>query len=167
MSHSITQELDRLEAVIHQIAGRPFDVDDPTQLGEVLFDEMGLAGGVRQEDGRWDTRPQTLERIENDDCPVVSAILDLRWMRIVRELLDGADGQPWAFAGFIQDYITSFGDYEIQRADGSTVRASALLTEVARTAVLSDGTADLETMRLLRRTARPASNTPGAGRHVH
>lgn len=167
MVHSITQELDRLEAEIHQIAGRPFDVDDPTQLGEVLFDEMGLPGGVRQGDGSWDSCTTTLERIESDGGPVVSAILDLRWMRIVRELLDEADGKPWAFIGFIQDYITSFGDYEIQRTDGSTRRASELLSDIAESAAVGDGGIDHKAMCDLRKTRGTATKTPGAGQHLN
>ena len=32
---------------IHGAAGRPFNVGSPKQLGEILFDDLGLPGGKR------------------------------------------------------------------------------------------------------------------------
>ena len=42
MSNSFAQKMAGLEAGIHEIVGRPFNVASPKQLGEILFDEMGL-----------------------------------------------------------------------------------------------------------------------------
>ena len=42
MSNSFAQKMVGLEAGIHEIVGRPFNVASPKQLGEILFDEMGL-----------------------------------------------------------------------------------------------------------------------------
>jgi DNA polymerase I len=43
MSNAFAQKMAGLEAEIHELAGRPFNVGSPKQLGEILFDEMGLA----------------------------------------------------------------------------------------------------------------------------
>ena len=40
-----------LEGEIHALAGRPFAIGSPKQLGEVLFDEMGLADGRKRSTG--------------------------------------------------------------------------------------------------------------------
>ena len=42
MSNSFAQKMAGLEAGIHEIVGRPFNGASPKQLGEILFDEMGL-----------------------------------------------------------------------------------------------------------------------------
>jgi len=43
ISREFQAELDRLEAEIHALAGSPFNIQSPAQLGEVLFDRLGLA----------------------------------------------------------------------------------------------------------------------------
>jgi DNA polymerase-1 len=40
-----------IEADVHRLAGRPFAVGSPKQLGEILFDEMKLAGGKKGKSG--------------------------------------------------------------------------------------------------------------------
>ena len=47
LSNDFGQRLAELESQIHKLAGRPFNIGSPKQLGEVLFDELGL--GTRQE----------------------------------------------------------------------------------------------------------------------
>ncbi|MFT5066977.1 MAG: DNA polymerase-1 [Yoonia sp.] len=42
MSNSFAQKMAGLEAGIHEMVGRSFNVASPKQLGEILFDEMGL-----------------------------------------------------------------------------------------------------------------------------
>ena len=50
-----------LEQEIHKIAGRPFNVGSPKQLGEILFDEQKLPGGKRNKNGSWATDVSILE----------------------------------------------------------------------------------------------------------
>ncbi|MGZ9812271.1 DNA polymerase I [Pseudoroseicyclus sp. H15] len=42
MSNAFAQKMAGLEAEIQELAGRPFNVGSPKQLGEILFDEMSL-----------------------------------------------------------------------------------------------------------------------------
>ncbi len=52
MSNAFAQKMAGLEADIHELAGRPFNVGSPKQLGEIMFDELGLT----MPDGK---KPQT------------------------------------------------------------------------------------------------------------
>ncbi|WP_286779897.1 DNA polymerase, partial [Sulfitobacter sp. UBA4523] len=45
MSNAFAQKMAGLEDEIYELAGRKFNVGSPKQLGEILFDEMGLEGG--------------------------------------------------------------------------------------------------------------------------
>jgi DNA polymerase-1 len=42
MSNAFAQKMAGLEAEIHELAGESFNVGSPKQLGEILFDKMGL-----------------------------------------------------------------------------------------------------------------------------
>ncbi|MFN3641319.1 MAG: DNA polymerase I [Gemmobacter sp.] len=63
MSAAFAQSMAALEAEIHEIAGRPFNVGSPKQLGEILFDELGLPGGTKGKTGAWGTGADILEDI--------------------------------------------------------------------------------------------------------
>ncbi len=47
LSVEFAAQMEKLEQEIHQLAGHPFNIGSPKQLGEVLFDEMGIAGGKK------------------------------------------------------------------------------------------------------------------------
>ncbi len=61
MSGAFAQKMAALEAEIHELAGRPFNVGSPAQLGEILFGEMGLEGGKRGKGGAYATPAMVLE----------------------------------------------------------------------------------------------------------
>ena len=44
-----------LEAEAQELAGRPFNLGSPKQIGDVLFGEMGLPGGKKTATGAWGT----------------------------------------------------------------------------------------------------------------
>jgi DNA polymerase-1 len=61
IGEDFSQRMVTLEAKIHELAGRPFNVGSPKQLGEILFDEMKLPGGKRGKAGAWGTDAAVLE----------------------------------------------------------------------------------------------------------
>ncbi|MEI4197494.1 DNA polymerase I [Roseovarius sp. E0-M6] len=61
MSAKFAQKMAALEAEIHELAGRSFNVGSPKQLGEILFDEMALEGGKRGKTGAYATGADVLE----------------------------------------------------------------------------------------------------------
>ena len=67
-----------LEGDIHQLAGRPFNVGSPKQLGEILFDEMGLAGGKKGKTGAYATGAEILEGLAAEGHGLAARVLDWR-----------------------------------------------------------------------------------------
>ena len=66
-----------LEAQAHQMAGRPFNIGSPRQIGDILFGEMALTGGKKTASGQWETGAATLETLAlTHDLPRV--LLDWR-----------------------------------------------------------------------------------------
>jgi DNA polymerase-1 len=61
LSAEFEKRMLELEQEIHKIAGRPFNVGSPKQLGEILFDEQNLPGGKRNKNGSWATDVGILE----------------------------------------------------------------------------------------------------------
>jgi DNA polymerase-1 len=72
-----------LERQIHELAGRPFNVGSPKQLGEILFDEMKLPGGKRSKlTGAWGTDASVLEDLAAQGVQLASRVLD--WRQIAK-----------------------------------------------------------------------------------
>jgi len=67
-----------LEADIHAIAGTPFNIGSPKQIGEILFDQMGLQGGKKTKTGQYSTDVKTLEELALQGHEIVQKILDWR-----------------------------------------------------------------------------------------
>ncbi len=77
LSQDFAVRLAALETEIHKLAGHPFNVGSPKQLGEVLFDELGLAGGRKGKTGAYGTDAGVLEQLGlTHDLP--ARVLDWR-----------------------------------------------------------------------------------------
>ena len=61
MSNAFAQKMAGLEAELHGLAGRSFNVQSPAQVGQILFEEMGLEGGEKTKTGQWSTPAEVLE----------------------------------------------------------------------------------------------------------
>ncbi len=77
LSHDFGTRLVALENEIHTLAGSPFNVASPKQVGTVLFDQMGLQGGKKTKTGDWSTSADILEDVA-DRHVIVQKILDYR-----------------------------------------------------------------------------------------
>ncbi|MBA4748687.1 MAG: DNA polymerase I, partial [Sphingopyxis sp.] len=78
LSGEFATEMARIEATIHEEAGQPFAIGSPKQLGEILFDKLGLKGGRKGKSGDWSTDQSELERLERDGVPIARMILEWR-----------------------------------------------------------------------------------------
>jgi len=67
-----------LETAIHKIAGRAFNVGSPKQLGEILFDEMGLSGGRKGKTGAYSTDAAVLEELSVQGVELAGKVLEWR-----------------------------------------------------------------------------------------
>jgi DNA polymerase-1 len=71
MSHLFEGELVELTRQIYDLAGGPFDIDSPKQLGEILFERLKLPGGKRlKKSGQYSTVATVLETLaEQHELP--------------------------------------------------------------------------------------------------
>ncbi len=63
LSNDFAARMKVMEAEIHQLVGRDFNIGSPKQLGEILFDEMSLSGGKRTKAGAWGTDSSVLQEL--------------------------------------------------------------------------------------------------------
>jgi DNA polymerase-1 len=77
MSNQFATELLSLEKEIQDEAGSPFNISSPKQVGQILFDQMGLQGGKKTKTGDWSTNVSILEDLATAN-PIVQKILDYR-----------------------------------------------------------------------------------------
>ena len=66
MSNAFAQKMAGLEAEIQEAAGQPFNVGSPKQLGEILFDKLGLPGGEKGKTGAYATGADILEDLATE-----------------------------------------------------------------------------------------------------
>ena len=66
MSNAFAQKMAGLEDGIYELVGRKFNVGSPKQLGEILFDEMGLEGGKKGKTGAYATGADVLEDLATE-----------------------------------------------------------------------------------------------------
>lgn len=64
-----------LENRIAELAGEAFNVSSPKQVGEVLFEKLGLKGGKKTATGQYSTSESVLEKLEH---PIAGLILEYR-----------------------------------------------------------------------------------------
>ena len=76
LSADMEKKLAVLEAEIHQLAGGPFNIGSPKQLGEVLFENLGLPKGKKTKTG-WSTDVEVLNKLA-EDHEIAAKILDYR-----------------------------------------------------------------------------------------
>jgi len=78
MSRDFETDLVRLTREIYDLAGQPFDIDSPKQLGEILFEKLKLPGGKRlKKSGQYSTDAAVLESLaEQHELP--RKIIDYR-----------------------------------------------------------------------------------------
>lgn len=69
-------QIDQLTGSIYDRAGVEFNINSPSQLGEILFGRLGLPAGKKTKKG-YSTNAEVLEKIKDED-PIVQMILDYR-----------------------------------------------------------------------------------------
>ncbi len=78
LSNEFGKKLAALEEEIHRLAGRPFNIASPKQMGAVLFDEIGLPGGSKTKTGDWSTAADVLEDLAGQGHDIIDKILEWR-----------------------------------------------------------------------------------------
>lgn len=92
---SLSGKITELEQEIYREAGCEFNINSPKQLGEILFEKMGLPGGKKTKTG-YSTAAEVLEKLSGE-YPVVKHILEYRGLTKLKSTY--ADG----LAAYIED----------------------------------------------------------------
>ena len=80
MSNKLAKKMTELESNIHRRAGVEFNVGSPKQLGEVLFETLGMPGGKKGKTGAYATGADVLMTLSVDGYELAQDVLDFRQM---------------------------------------------------------------------------------------
>ena len=84
LSNDFTQTSNKLETEIHDLAGAPFTIGSPKQLGEVLFGTLGLEGGKKSaKTGAYSTDASVLETLARTH-PLPAKVVEWRQVNKLR-----------------------------------------------------------------------------------
>ncbi|AMN68719.1 DNA polymerase I [Psychrobacter sp. P11G5] len=75
LSKRFDEEIIALEKRAYEVAGEEFNLGSPKQLGEMLFDKLGVIGGKKTKSGQYSTGEAVLSKI---DHPLVEIVLEYR-----------------------------------------------------------------------------------------
>lgn len=78
LSNDFEKRIADLGEEIHGLAGHDFNVGSPKQLGEILFDEMGLPGGKKGKTGAYATGADILEGLAAQGHDLPARVLEWR-----------------------------------------------------------------------------------------
>ncbi|UFN51520.1 DNA polymerase I [Roseomonas sp. OT10] len=94
IGEDFSQRMVALEAEIHALVGRPFNVGSPKQLGDILFGEMGLPGGRKGKTGAYSTDVFVLEELAAQGHELPRKVLDWRQLsKLKSTYVDGLQAQ--------------------------------------------------------------------------
>lgn len=111
---ALVGRIEELEKSIHEAAGCEFNINSPKQLGEILFEKMGLKGGKKTKTG-YSTAADILEKLAPEN-PVVADILEYRGLTKLKSTY--ADG--------LADYIGEDG--RIHTSFNQTITATGRIS---------------------------------------
>lgn len=96
MDVAFDEMIEKLANDIYRISGTTFNISSPKQLGQVLFEDLGLKGGKKTKRGNYSTSQDILEKIINDH-PVVPLVLKYRMLtKLSSTYLKGLQAQVFS-----------------------------------------------------------------------
>ena len=78
MSEDFSKRLENQAEEIYSTSGSEFNIGSPKQLGEVLFDKLGLAGGKKNKSGAYGTGAEVLEELAANGSNLAEKIIEWR-----------------------------------------------------------------------------------------
>lgn len=98
-SKTYSEKIEELSEKIFALCGTCFNINSPSQLGEVLFEKLGLKSGKKNKNGKYSTSAEILEKLAEDN-EVVREILHYRqyqklystYIEGIRPLIDNRTG---------------------------------------------------------------------------
>jgi DNA polymerase-1 len=139
LSALMDRDIGRLTAEIHELAGKPFNISSPQQLGRVLFDDLKLPAPVKYGKGKViSTAADVLDELA-PDYPIVQKVLEYRQLTKLKgtyvdalpALIDPSDGrlhttfmQTGAATGRLSSSNPNLQNIPIRTALGREIRAA-------------------------------------------
>jgi DNA polymerase I len=135
-SHSLGERIVALEAEAHGLAGGPFNLASPKQIGEIFFEKLGLPVVKKTAKGAPSTDEEVLEKLA-EDYPLPAKILEHRSLSKLKStytdklaaLADPSDGrvhtsyaQAVAVTGRLSSNEPNLQNIPIRTAEGRRVR---------------------------------------------
>ncbi|RKM31157.1 DNA polymerase I [Moraxella catarrhalis] len=110
LSDEFDKKIMALQIEAERIADEPFNLTSPKQLGEILFDKLGIAGGKKTKTGQYATSEAVLSKIEH---PLIDVVLEHRSLSKLKStytdtLANAADEQGRVHTSYHQA-LTSTG----------------------------------------------------------
>ena len=85
LSKRFDEEIIALEKQAYDIAGEEFNLGSPKQLGEMLFEKLGVTGGKKTKSGQYSTGEAILSKI---DHPLAEITLEYRGLSKLKNYID-------------------------------------------------------------------------------
>ncbi|MCW2314510.1 DNA polymerase-1 [Rhodoblastus acidophilus] len=84
LSGEFAQDMARLEADAHEIAGGAFNLGSPKQVGDILFGKFGLPGAKKTATGAWSTSASVLDDLAEQGNELAAKLLEWRQVQKLR-----------------------------------------------------------------------------------
>jgi len=150
LAREVDAAVARLQDSIHAIAGEPFNIGSPQQLGTILFEKLALPSGGRTKTG-WATGIDVLQPLAADH-EIVAAVLEFREVTKLKNTyidviptLVGADGrlrtsfnQTMTATGRLSSTNPNLQNVPVRTALGRQIRRAFVAPSQARTLFAAD-----------------------------
>ncbi len=134
-SHALGQRILELEREAHELAGQPFNLGSPKQIGEIFFDKLALPVVKKTATGKPSTDEEVLEKLA-EDYPLPARILEHRGLAKLKstytdklpQLVDGQGrvhthyAQAVAVTGRLASNDPNLQNIPVRTAEGRRIR---------------------------------------------
>ncbi len=152
LSEEFGQKIKKIEQNIYNLAGSKFNIASPKQLGEILFESLGLSGGKKTKSGTWATGIDILEDLSAIGHTIADEIIEWRQLNKLKttytdslpNFIDQSSGrvhtkfsQALTSTGRLSSSNPNLQNIPIRTNEGKLIR-SAFIAEKGRTFLSAD-----------------------------
>ncbi len=131
-------KIEALQNQVYELCGKTFNLQSPKQLGQILFEHLGLSTGKKRTGGNYSTDSEELERLL-DQHPVIAPIIEHRLLAKLRstfvegliKAIDPTDGrvhttfnQVLTTTGRLSSTDPNLQNIPIRSEQGNRIRAA-------------------------------------------
>ena len=152
LSEEFGQKIKKIEQNIYDLAGSEFNIASPKQLGEILFENLGLSGGKKTKSGTWATGIDILEDLSAIGHTIADEIIEWRQLNKLKttytdslpNFIDPSSGrvhtkfsQALTSTGRLSSSNPNLQNIPIRTSEGKLIR-SAFIAEKGQTFLSAD-----------------------------